>query len=115
MPGFEELRFLDVTVHGTLPLWHLEGSAGFWAAPVFAVDPCYEPEVSSEAREALGDDPTRWLFLAILSSVNGDMTANLLAPLAINVDRGVAVQIVRGDAKYSHVHPVKSVKAAGCS
>lgn len=115
LPGFEDLRSLDVTVHGTLPILRLEGSVGFWAAPVDVVDPEYEPEISVEARELLGGDPAQWMLAAILSSSDGAMTANLLAPLAINLESGVAVQMVRSDSKYSHVHPVKPAKGAACS
>jgi flagellar assembly factor FliW len=45
--------------------------------------------------------------LALLSAAeNGPLTANLLAPVVINLAAGRAVQAVRSDRAYSHKHPL---------
>jgi flagellar assembly factor FliW len=55
------------------------------------------------------------LDLALLSIADGGrMTANLLAPIVINLADRVAVQAVRSDLKYSHQHPV-SIEEVPCS
>jgi flagellar assembly factor FliW len=45
------------------------------------------------------------LCLAIVSAqTDGTLTANLLAPVVINLNTRVGVQAVRQDARYSHQH-----------
>ena len=52
------------------------------------------------------------LCLAILTvPKDGPITANLLAPVVVNLATCVAVQAVRADAAYSHQHPIATLQA----
>jgi flagellar assembly factor FliW len=86
----------------------------FFSAPVAAIDPEYSLVLTREDFERLDLDPTRVpvpnvdvLPLALLClPENGPLTANLLAPVVINLHNRVAVQAVRADTRYSHRHPI---------
>jgi flagellar assembly factor FliW len=77
-----------------------------------AVDPGYEMGLIQDDRELLGLEGSRQpeagpevLCLAILTAPpDGPPTANLLAPVVINLATRVGVQAVRADARYSHRH-----------
>jgi flagellar assembly factor FliW len=52
------------------------------------------------------------MCLAILTvPKEGPVTANLLAPVVVNLATRVAVQAVRADVTYSHRHPIASLQA----
>ena len=82
------------------------------AVPVAAVDRQYVMGVTGEDLELLGLDRSRQpvpgtevLCLAILTAPkNCPPTANLLAPVVVNLATRVGVQAVRTDALYSHCH-----------
>jgi flagellar assembly factor FliW len=42
---------------------------------------------------------------------SGPATANLLAPLVVNLAARLGVQAVRSDARYSHRHPLATAAA----
>jgi flagellar assembly factor FliW len=49
--------------------------------------------------------------LAILTvPQDGSLTANLLAPVVINMASNIAVQAVRADSVYSHRHPITALQ-----
>jgi flagellar assembly factor FliW len=116
VPGFEHLRRFVLVEQATLaPLVFLQSLEApdlcFPAVPMGAIDPQYELEVSREDLEILNLDPSRQpevgrdvVCLAIVTAPNGPPTANLLAPVVINLSRGVGVQAVRTDARYSHCY-----------
>lgn len=55
-----------------------------------------------------------FLCLAILTAPqDGPLTANLLAPVVVNLAEKIAVQAVRADNVYSHRHEVTSLKPTG--
>lgn len=83
----------------------------FHAIPVAVVDPHYQIGITAEDLRLLGFNDTRQpvegiLCLAILSFNGAELTANLLAPVVVNLHSGVCVQAVRDDARYSHCHSV---------
>ena len=90
-------------------------------APVAAIDADYCLEVSGEDLRILGLDEAQQpksgqevLCLALLCAPeNGQLTANLLAPVVVNLRTRVAVQAVRTDSRYSHRHPI--LAEAPCS
>jgi flagellar assembly factor FliW len=114
VPGFDHLRrFVLVEQAALAPLVFLQSletpDLCFPAVPVGAIDPRYELEISPEDLEALKLDPSRQpevgrevVCLAVVAARNGPPTANLLAPIVINLSRRVGVQAVRTDARYSH-------------
>ena len=115
LPGFEECHhFVLLDEPALAPLVHMQSleiaELCFLAMPVRSVDAAYEIALSPEDREAADLDeaaePGRaTLDLALLSvATDGRLTANLLAPVVINLTTRTAVQAVRADAKYSHQH-----------
>jgi len=62
--------------------------------------------------EASGASRDQLLCLAVVTAYDDSPpTANLLAPVVVNLANGSAVQSVRYGAAYSHMHPLKPVVA----
>ncbi len=84
----------------------------FLVLPVERIDPDYSLAVNAEDLRTLSLDGSRQpslsgdvLCLVILTAPEqGPLTANLLAPIVINLPARLAVQAVRADARYSHQH-----------
>ena len=121
LPGFElEKRFALVQKDALAPMLLLQSlqTAGvcFLALPVLAVDSEYQIGMTDEDRRIVGlmassEGPLgNFLSLVILSATgpNQRITANLLAPVVVNLQTNVAVQAVRCDFRYSHQHPLPS-------
>lgn len=119
LPAFEEERcFLPLEVPANKPLLFLQSpntsSLCFVAVPVLVADPEYKLAMSAEDLEALELTPGRQpqigsevLVLALLSMREGvPATANLLAPVVINLATRRALQAIRMDARYSHEQPL---------
>jgi flagellar assembly factor FliW len=115
IPGFDdEKQFVLLNIPGKEPLVFLQSVATqtlcFLALPILVVDPVYELCVSIQDLRILDLEPTRQprlgseaLVLALLAIEKGqDATANLLAPVVINVAKRRAVQAIRCDSVYSH-------------
>jgi flagellar assembly factor FliW len=115
IPGFEEEnRFVLLNIPGKEPLVFLQSAQTatlcFLALPVLVADPRYSLSVSIEDLRILELEPSRQphlggevLVLALLAIEEGkDATANLLAPIVINLATRRAVQAIRCDALYSH-------------
>ncbi len=114
LPGFEQCRrFVLLEPPELAPLVQMQSleipDLCFLALPARSVAPDYDVALTPEDFLTLGSArPT--LDLALLSvGVEGTVTANLLAPVVINLATRVAVQAVRGDFQYSHQHPVGEV------
>jgi flagellar assembly factor FliW len=122
LPGFEAHRQFYL-VEEAPPVVFLQSmgpqSVCFHAIPVSIVDPEYQLGITEDDLCLLGLDPSHQpkegvLCFAILSVSNGcAVTANLLAPVVVNVATRVAVQAVRSDARYSHQHMVAVFSSAG--
>ena len=119
LPAFERFtRFLLIEQPAAAPLVFLQslGDAGVClpAIAVMAVDPNYELSLTSEDLEELGFTSSEQTpgpnsigcFVIVSVPASGPPTANLLAPVVINLATRLAVQSVRADTKYSHQHPV---------
>lgn len=128
LPGFEqEKRFALIQQDALAPLVLLQSAMTpqvcFLTVPVQSVDPGYRIGITPEDCKTvdLGSadqiappslSPTSLakdlLCLAILSSTGEDhqITANLLAPVFVNLKTRVGVQAVRSDVQYSHQHPL---------
>lgn len=106
IPAFEnETRFRLIEREPLLFL-ESENNAGlsFLLLPVALIDPDYRMAISAEDRETIGAlQDSRLICLAIITAAeDSPPTANLLAPVVINLDTGRAVQAVRSDSVYSH-------------
>lgn len=119
LPGFEqEKRFLPIEHPAAKPIIFLQslGSPGlcFITLPARVLAPdfslAFSPEdlhllsFADDARPEIGRDV---LCLAIVSVSEGKPpTANLLAPLVVNVVNRRGVQAIQAESGYSHQHPV---------
>jgi flagellar assembly factor FliW len=122
LPAFEEERcFLRIEPPGSAPLVFLQSMARaslcFLAFPVGMVDPGYRLAMTGEDLVVLGLEPGQTpdagggiLTLALLSIHDGTpVTANLMAPIVVNLKTRRAVQAIRCDSQYSHAHPCASL------
>lgn len=121
LPGFEDFKRFVLIEQGELApavfLQSLDSShLSFTAIPISLIDPEYQiaatPDDLRILRRSEAPQPVcgqDLLCLAILSATeNGQFTANLLAPVLVNLSHRVAVQAVREDGKYSHQHPLNA-------
>ncbi|HEY4364424.1 MAG TPA: flagellar assembly protein FliW [Bryobacteraceae bacterium] len=118
IPGFESAtRFVLREPPEYAPVVSLQSidlDLSFLAVPVGALDAAYSLAVNEEDLRRLGLPTERQplpgadvLCLALLCAPKtGPATANLLAPLVVNLKSRVAVQAVRSDARYSHQQPL---------
>jgi len=127
LPGFENRRrFLAVHFAHADPLIFLQSleDAGlsFVTLPARSVDPDYRISASREDLEVVGLPGGRQPrigedihCLAVLAIRESGVTANLLAPVLINLRNLKAVQAVAQERVYSHQHVLTGeVKAATC-
>ncbi|MEO8100103.1 MAG: flagellar assembly protein FliW [Acidobacteriota bacterium] len=128
LPGFELChRFVFIQRPDLAPVVHLQSletpEVCFPAMPIHAIDPNYVPVIAPEDEVTLGLRPSSplnpapvnpaTLALALLAATaEGELTANLFAPIIINMETGTAVQAVRMDSLYS---PHYSLEGAACS
>lgn len=119
LPGFEqEKQFLPIEHPASKPIVFLQSLARsglcFITLPVRVLAPDFSLALSAEdrsllsfreeARPEIGRDI---LCLAIVSVAEGRQpTANLLAPLVVNLANRRGVQAIQPDSDYSHRHVV---------
>jgi flagellar assembly factor FliW len=121
LPAFEEEhRFVLIEMPENAPLVFLQSlrqpELCFLAFPILVADREYHLAVSPEDLEALGLDRGRQptlgnevLVLALVSLHDGfSATANLMAPIVLNLKTRRSLQAIRQDNLYSHQHPVPS-------
>jgi flagellar assembly factor FliW len=114
LPGFDDCkRFVAVHFLENDPLIYLQSledpALCFITMPILAVDPQYRLKVSGEDLGQLGLSSTRQprigddvLCLSVLSIRETGPTANLLAPIVVNLRNRKAVQAVAPESDYSH-------------
>jgi len=116
--GFSESRrFFLRPHHGPespfLWLQSVENPAlAFVVVPANLVDPGYRPEISPGDRQELevepGRDPELMVILTMYREAEQPrITANLLAPLALNVEKRLAKQILLDPAEYDIASPLE--------
>jgi flagellar assembly factor FliW len=117
LPAFEQAqRFILIERPATAPVVFLqsldEPLLCFIALPVLALDPDYSLDITLEDLRLLGLDEDRQprvgdevACLSIVSvTENRPPSANLLAPIIINLKTRSATQAIRLDSRYSHQH-----------
>lgn len=127
LPGFDDRRrFVALQFPDSAPLVFLQSlevpDLCFITMPVLAVDPHYRLEVGSEdlgllelsplLQPRIGEDV---LCLAVLSVAESGPTANLLAPVVVNLRTLKAVQAISPESGYSHQHALVPQEIAVCS
>lgn len=127
LPAFEEQRqFLALHYENTQPLVFLQSlsDAGlcFITLPVRCVDTEYRLQVSDEDLGHLGftagyqpEIGTEIACLIVISLQETGPTANLLAPVIINLRTLKAVQAIGPESRYSHQHPLVASETVPCS
>jgi len=116
LPGFDDRRrFLAIRQERTAPLVFLQSLEDpdlcFTTAPVLSVDPEFRLKLSEEDLDVVGLASVRkprlgkevWA-LAVIAVRETGPTANLLAPVVINLRSLRAVQAVMQETTYSHQH-----------
>jgi flagellar assembly factor FliW len=118
LPAFENCReFLALTVPPSEPLIFLQSleDSGlcFITTPILVVDSAYRLQIGAEDLELIGLPPRAapvigkdLLCLAVLSLREEGPTANLLAPVVVNLRNRRAVQAVAQESGYSHQQPL---------
>jgi flagellar assembly factor FliW len=119
LPAFEqEKSFVLIEAPEQAPLVFLQSmlrpSLCFMAFPILVVDKQYQLAIAPEDLEELGLDPRRQpelgseaMVLALVTLHDEfPATANLMAPIVLNVKTRRGLQAIRRDARYSHEHPV---------
>lgn len=94
--GLERVVSLTVTTHEQV--WRLaSGTVSLFALSAQCL-PDYDPEIPAEAMEKMGD-PDKVQVLAILQRSRGNYphTVNLRAPLLVNLDEELALQVILED------------------
>jgi len=129
LPAFEEeRRFLPIEQPSTAPVIFLQSlnrpQLVFVTLPVLLVDPNYTLHVSEEDLQALGLETSRQPALGaevacltlITLAESRPPSANLLAPILINLQTRTAVQAIFSQSGYTHQHPLATASRTGaCS
>jgi flagellar assembly factor FliW len=125
LPGFESERaFLFLQKPQTEPLMFLQSLGNsrlcFMLLPILVADPRYRVNLDAEDLAALHLAPGRQprigeeiLCAAILragDSGEPEPTANLLAPVIVNLKEQIGMQVIQADSSYSHRHPITGRK-----
>ena len=121
LPAFEdEKQFVLIESPEHAPLVFLQSlvrpSLCFLAFPVLVVDRNYQLGIPGEDLQALGlnlerqpELGTEVLVLALVSLHDGfSATANLMAPIVVNLKTRRGLQAIRQDSLYSHQHPIET-------
>ena len=119
LPGFEnEHRFAAIQIPGQHPLVYLQSVATpslcLLTLPVSAVHPSFQLTLRPEDRETihLGDSTAELVTLVIVTAEpDGNSTANVAAPLVVNLRNNLAVQSLQLDHSFSYCHPITSARA----
>jgi len=127
LPGFDgRRRFVAVRLAESDPLIYLQSLEDadlcFITMPILAVDPLYKLKVSAEDLDLLGLPQARQprigedvMCLTVLSVRETGLTANLLAPIVVNLRNRKAVQAVASESEYSHQFVLMPQEASVCS
>ena len=130
LPGFErESSFVFISRPDTHPLLFMQSvltpDLCFVLLPVLAVDPRYQLLLEEEALADLQLPPTRQpkigedILCAVIVCARGNQeapTANLLAPIVVNLRNRIGAQVIQTQSGYSHRHPlVPQQELAPCS
>ena len=120
LPGFENERaFLFIRRPQTEPLLFLQSLISphlcFILLPILAADPNYKVNLEAEDLAALhlapGSQPRigeQILCAAVVNTGAGGNgpTANLMAPIVVNLKEQIGMQVVHANSPYSHQHPL---------
>lgn len=108
IPAFETQKRFRLADRDPLVFLESETTPGlsFLLLPVTLIDPEYRLAMAAADRHSIrATSKSRLAVYAVITAVeNLPPTANLLAPVVVNLDNGLGVQAVRSDSVYSHKH-----------
>jgi flagellar assembly factor FliW len=76
------------------------------------INPDYSPKLSAEDLSLLGiarEGDASWFSILNVQNDSLEVTANLMAPIAINPTSGVGRQVILSKSGYKAAHPIKTV------
>ena len=121
LPGFEtERQFVFIEQPNTDPLMFMHSLSRadlcFIVLPILVADPHYRLSLAPEDRAELrlpgdlepriGEDILCGALVCAASGEGGGPTANLLAPIVVNLKEGIGMQVIQTESGYSHQHPL---------
>lgn len=119
LPGFEaEKAFVFLEREDAYPLLFMQSVATpelcFIVLPVLAADPDYQLRLTGDDRADLGLPPEgevaigRDIFCGAIVCAASESrpyaTANLVAPVVLNLQRNLGMQVIQTESGYSHEH-----------
>lgn len=117
LPGFEDQRqFVFLQLPGSAPLLFLQSLSSqnlcFALLPILVVDPQYRIQFSPEDLAELGLPAERQPMIAkdilcaaiICAAETHQPTANMMAPVVVNLKTNQGMQIINNEFGYSHRH-----------
>ncbi len=128
LPGFEEHRsFILLNRPGFEPLIFLQSlearSLCFILLPIRAIEESFDLTLTEEEKAEIGLEPGQApvagenvLCAAMICAGEGDApTANLMAPIVVNLRNNTGIQAIHPDSGYSHRYPLNlSAPAVAC-
>ena|SRR5579863_382034 len=119
LPGFEDHRsFVFLKKPGLEPLMFLQSvesrSLCFILLPIRALDDNFRLELTQDEIREIGLTSAQppvigkdILCAAMICTGDGDVpTANLMAPIVVNLHNNVGIQAIHPETGYSHRHPL---------
>jgi flagellar assembly factor FliW len=121
LPGFERERaFLFLQQPQTEPLMFLQSLGDpqlcFVLLPILVAAPDYRVNLDAEDLAALhlapgrqpriGEDILCAAIVRVGESEQASPTANLMAPVVVNLKERIGIQVIHADSPYSHRHPL---------
>jgi flagellar assembly factor FliW len=127
LPGFESFqRFVIIAVPEREPLIFLQSldisGLCFILLPIRTIDDHFRLDLTAEEISEIGlpqegavEIGKDVLCAAIINST-GDKgpTANLMAPVVVNLRNNVGVQVIQTQSGYSHSHPIVTARESVC-
>lgn len=119
IPAFEDLRrYILISIEDSPSLYWLQsvddGDIAFILADPFSFTKGYEPKLSEKVLKDLQierqEDVLLFTMLVIPENME-DMTANLAAPVVINIEKKLGRQVILTDKDYPIRYPVFSAVA----
>jgi flagellar assembly factor FliW len=121
LPGFEhEHAFLFLKKPHIEPLLFLQSVGNtrlcFILLPILVLDPNYAVHLDADDLAALhlapgcqpriGEDILCAAIVNTGADEGGQATANLMAPVVVNIKEQIGMQVIQADSPYSHRHPI---------
>ncbi|WP_409176044.1 flagellar assembly protein FliW [Brevibacillus fortis] len=112
IPGFSHLQFFQLVQEEESPFFLIQSTeekdVGFWVINPFSFFRTYEFLLSSVIKEALRIDEQTPIAIFSIITVRSDnqVTANLKAPIVVNLTNRMGKQIVLQEESYSIRQPL---------